>query len=282
MRFKWQFGFLVSLAAIFTIVFAFHESLAESPFLRVFVFDVGQGDALFLETPDRYQILIDGGPNAAILEKLSRALPFWDRSLDLVALTHPHLDHVAGLTSVLARYDVGAVLDTNAPYDTKEYEAWAAKKKERVSRVIEAHEGVKINAGKYLSLLVLTPARGAKIKTAHDANVVLEARYGKIILLFMGDAERDMEQRLIARRLLPNADFLKVGHHGSKTSTGEALLRAVRPGMGAISVGQGNRYGHPSPEALESLRQFGVRVFRTDLLGDLEFDSDGKTIYPVK
>lgn len=282
LRTKGPFILLAALFAgasfVWSLVFASPDDSA----LQFRVFDIGQGDAIFIETPDHYQILVDGGPNSAVVAKLGEVMPFWDRTIDLVVLTHPHTDHVSGLIEVLRRYEVGAILESNAAYESKEYALWQELRNEEGALSYTAEAGITIEAGKYASLSVLTPfesVEGKRFNNVHDANIVLMLTFGETKFLLMGDAEDKMERGLVQRGLLEDVEVLKVGHHGSRTSTSLSFLRAVDPEIAVISAGEKNRYGHPHAEVVERLEAFGAKLFRTDLMGSIRFQSDGTHIY---
>lgn len=273
----WYLLFALALAAglIWQAVFwvEAHRALA---FLHVF--DVGQGDALLIEAPNGNRVLIDGGPDASILAKLGSALPFWDRSLDLLVLTHPHADHLDGLVRVLGRYEVGMVLESGVNHSIPEYQAWRAVTRERNIPVVIAERGQAIRIAKGLTLAVLapfTPMSGVSLKNIHDASVILAIHHASSSALLMSDAESPLEYRLVAAGDDLRADVLKVGHHGSKTSTSEVLLAAVQPRLAVISAGRKNRYGHPTQEVLDRLHRFGIHTLRTDRDGDVTLVSDG-------
>lgn len=247
-------------------------------------FDVGQGDALLIEAPNGNQVLVDGGPDQRVLEKLGVIMPFWDRSLDLIILTHPHADHLTGLIGVLGRYRVGAVLESDASYPTAEYAEWRRILEASGAPITVARSGERIRLSPLVSLEVLAPARsfaGQSPRTIHDAMVVVKLAYASTTALLMGDAERPIERELIASGIDLDVDVIKAGHHGSKTSTSDEFLRAVTPKVAIISVGRRNRYGHPAEEVLDRLRSFGVTVLRTDLAGDVTVVSDGRAFTPL-
>lgn len=251
--------------------------------LRVTFFDVGQGDGILVETPLGNQILIDGGPSEKIVAKLGQTLPFWDRSIDLLILTHPHADHLDGLLEILRRYDVDMVMESGVAHSIPEYREWHTLLKEKNVRVVLARRGQTIDAGGGVHFMVLSPFEdyfGQSPKNIHNAMVVSRLAYGNGSVLFMGDAEKMVEYRLVhefsgvASETL-HSDILKVGHHGSKTSTTDELLRTVTPSYAIISVGRKNRYGHPYQEVLDRLTSFGSTVLRTDQDGDIQFINDG-------
>ncbi|MBI4134988.1 MAG: MBL fold metallo-hydrolase [Candidatus Sungbacteria bacterium] len=257
----------------------------ESPTLSFFALDVGQGDAIWIETPDHYQVLIDGGPGRTILEKLGERMHFWDREIDLVVLTHPHADHVSGLLEVLRRYRVNAVIESGAEYGTAEYAEWdTLLEKNGVTQYL-AVSGMKVLLGKYAELLVLAPldsAVGKSFSNVHDANVVSELRIGGVTFLLMGDAEAKLERTLISEHLISDVAVLKVGHHGSKTSSSDIFLRRAAPEIAVVSVGARNRYGHPASLVLDRLQEAGIRILRTDTMGDVVIKTDGKELSSVE
>lgn len=243
-------------------------------------FDVGQGDAMLVEAPNGNQVLIDGGPDQQILEKLGAVMPFWDRSLDLVILTHPHADHLSGLVEVIKRYRVGMVLESGVNHTIPEYGEWHRLLASGGVRIVTAHAGQRARLSPSVSLEVLAPVRpfiGRSPRDIHDAMVVVKLTYASSTSLLMGDAERALERELIASGLDLDVDLLKAGHHGSKTSTSEEFLRATTPQVAVIPVGRRNRYGHPHQEVLERLVRFGIRAHRTDEEGDVTVVSDGST-----
>lgn len=248
--------------------------------LEVTFFDIGQGDSIFIEAPNGNQILIDGGPDASVLSKLGKTLPFWDHSLDVLLLTHAHADHVDGLIEVLKRYHVGMIVESGEAYSTPDYHEWHRIIQEKNIPVTIAHEGEIIDAGGGVLLTMLSPfadANGVSFKNPHDANVSSRLSYGSTSVLLMGDAEKPMEYRLIRE----NPDtlgsiVLKVGHHGSKTSSSQEFLDAIHPAYAVISVGRHNRYGHPHLEVLDRLTSSGIKIFRTDVNGDVLYESNGK------
>lgn len=255
--------------------------------LRVWFLDVGQGDAIFIESPNGNQILIDGGPDSKVVGELGKIMPFFDRSIDMLILTHPHEDHVSGLIDVLNRYDVGQIVENEIPYDGAAYKEWGKLKTE--AAVTQAQSGQVIDIGGGAAITVLYPDQPGtdkpKITTPHDYMVITRLDYGGESLLLTGDMEEKIERRLVYQKANLNSDFLKVGHHGSKTSTSEAFLQAVTPIAAFIEVGAKNRFGHPSPLVIDRLEKSGIKYYRSDMDGTVELELNGenyKIIYPVK
>lgn len=230
--------------------------------------DVGQGDAIFLQTPSGQQILIDGGPDNIVLERLALRMLPWDRTIDLVILTHPEKDHMAGLIEVLKAYKVKQVLWTGVEKNTGEYEEWVRLLKKEGAEITMAFLPQRI----YLSsgfIDVLHP-KDIEGKSVNDTSLVLRLVLDDYSFLFTGDISVKVERKLVNSGVNMKADVLKVAHHGSKTSSSAIFLEAVRPTVAVITVGE-NTYGHPHPLTLASFRQYGINVMRTDELGDITF-----------
>lgn len=246
--------------------------------LLLSILDVGQGDAIFIEAPNGSQVLVDGGPDNAVLARLGEVMPFWDRSIDVLILTHPHADHLDGLLSVLERYTVGMIIESGVNHSIAEYEVWRRKVKERgIPRIVAVRGGI-VHLGGGARIDILAPDRpydAQSVKNIHEAAVVLKLTFASSTALLMADAELPRERELLASGIDIGAEVLKVGHHGSRTSTAEVFLRAVHPRLSAISVGARNRYGHPTQEVLDRLKTVGVRIFRTDRDGTIALASDG-------
>jgi competence protein ComEC len=254
--------------------------------LHLYVLDVGQGDALLLTTPQGHIILIDGGPDATVLEtQLGKHLPFWQRRIDLLVLTHPHEDHLAGLVDVLARYQVGQVLETPYTVTSALETAWTTGLAARQVPVVAAVRGATVTMEPNLEMRVLAPDRTVLRGTHSDLNnssVVLRLVYRQVSLLLAGDIETEAGTRLLAETThdLPlQATILKVPHHGSATGLSDALLAAIQPQVAVISVGANNTYGHPAPVTLAELAAVHTLTYRTDLNGTVNIASDGTRVW---
>lgn len=255
------------------------------PSLTISVLDIGQGDAILLQTDDGSRALVDGGPDPDLLvRRLDERIPLWDRHLDLALLTHPHEDHSGGLAGLLPRYRIGQIAETGMRSDgagVRELRSSAARA--GVHRV-RLSQGDELTLGR-ARIEVLWPPRDLLPDEAptggraiNDTSIVLGVSIGRQRVLLTGDLEEDRDPDLVAA--LPSDgrrwDLLKVAHHGSATATSDALLAAVRPRVAAISAGTGNRYGHPAPSTLERLAEVGARVWRTDRDGTLSVSLDGQ------
>jgi len=248
--------------------------------LSVTFLDVGQGDAILIRSPAGHNILVDGGPNGeAITAALGRRLPFWDRHLHLVVMTHPDQDHLAGLVTVLERYDVDQVLAPALTKDSPTFDAWQEAIAERDIPQLEAFAGQWLDLGGGATLSVLHPPRdGLPAADEDDSSLVLKVSLGDAAFLLTADIAADGEAYLLSDDAdLLHAPVLKVAHHGSRASTSTAFLAAVQPLTAVISVGEDNPYLHPSPQTLDRL---GSRpVFRTDRHGDVHISTDGHKLW---
>ncbi|MEX1063950.1 MAG: ComEC/Rec2 family competence protein [Candidatus Paceibacterota bacterium] len=252
-------------------------------YLHIHFLNVGQGDGIFIETKEGNQILIDGGPGKKVIQELGRVMPFDDRSIDMLLLSHPHADHVSGLIEVLNRFEVDRIIESTIPYDSAEYSEWDSVKLE--VPVTQAIAGQVINIGEDATLTILYPfesgAMRTKVGSAHEYMVVARLDYGDSSVIFTGDAENDIERKLVLAGMNLDVDFLKVGHHGSRTSTSAMFLDAVTPEAAFIQTGEDNRYGHPHSETIQRLEDYGIKYYRTDKDGPVELILDGQN-YIIK
>jgi len=263
-------------------VFAFStNSIANQKdgLLKVYFFDVGQGDAIFIESPNGNQVLIDGGPDSMVVQKLGKTMPFYDKDIDIIALTHSDADHVTGLIEVLNRYEVGNIVYSNIVRNSALYGAWQNAVVKEGADIVEPVFGKVIDLGNGVTLTILHPAKslmGKIMEKANNESIVLTLKYGETEILLTGDIETKTERQMILRGADLDADILKVAHHGSKTSTIEEFLYEVSPRIAVIQVGAKNRYGHPTQEVLKRLDGYGIKYYRTDIHGDVKVVSDGQ------
>ncbi len=237
--------------------------------LELHVLDVGQGDAVLLRTPEGQNILVDGGPGQAVLEELGQVLSPLERRLDLVILTHPHEDHVAGLVPVLQRFEVGEVMLSAPDYGNDSYEQFMqeiAEQKIPYSFADDDHDFI-LGSLELDVLYPFEPFTGDKIENVNNASPVIKAKWGEVEILLTGDAEQEVEAALLASEIDVSADILKAGHHGSRSSSTLEFLEAVGAELMLISCGEDNDYGHPHEETLEKAADMGMQVRRTDLEG---------------
>ncbi len=252
--------------------------------LTVAFLNVGQGDSIFIDAPSGNQVLIDGGPGSgAVLGELSRVLPWWDRSIDLVIPTHPDADHISGLIDVFERYRVHTVLHSSVEGDTSTFAAFNETLAQENAYTAVALRGQIIDLGGGAYMEILYPDRDVSHVETNDGSIIARLVYGKTAFMLTGDAPQKIENYIVGLdgKAL-RADVLKAGHHGSKTSSSPLFLGFVGPQYGIFSRGCNNSYGHPAPEVVDRFRLFGIQTIDTCLNGAITFISDGQTVERVK
>ncbi|MEK7093067.1 MAG: MBL fold metallo-hydrolase [Patescibacteria group bacterium] len=262
--------------------------------LTVSFLDVGQGDSIYIDAPSGRQVLIDGGKSSTVLRRLASAIPWWDRTIDVVIPTHPDADHIGGLVDVLARYKVSMIIRSSAEGDTQTAKALVEAMKQEGSQNIVAMRGQVIDLGStgspqaaHAYLQILYPDRLLPHVATNDGCVVARLVYGKTSFMLSCDAPSGVEEYLVALASTPlgtsdgaslHSDVLKAGHHGSKYSSSPLFLGFVSPAFGIFSRGCTNTYGHPAPEVVERFKQFDIPTFDTCKDGTVTFVSDGQTV----
>lgn len=252
------------------------SSSAFSGQLTVHFIDVGQGDAIFIQTPEQ-NILIDGGTRAAGSSVVNYIKKQGIEKLDMVVSTHPHEDHIGGLISVLQAFPVAEIIDPAVAHTTKTFEEYLTLIDQKDIKFTEGRAGMSRDLGGGAKMEILHPSSPSS-SHLNDASVVVKLTFGQVSLMFTGDAEQDSEGQILLRsQVQPTSAILKVGHHGSRTSTTQAFLDAVDPEVAVILCGKDNNYGHPHEETLQKLAAAGVDIYRTDLHGTIVVQTDGQT-----
>ena len=267
------FVFLLLVSNIFLVYLDFKSFGQELTFA---ILDIGQGDALFIESPTGTQILVDAGPPRKILSQLSRIMSPFDRKLDAIIITNPDQDHIGGFPDVLNVYEVGAVLESGTINDSKTYQNLEAEIKRKNIPNVLAKKGMRLNIGGGAVIDILFPDRDVFDWSPNDGSIVAKLTYGDTSVMLTGDATAKTEKIVLggfSKEALAS-DILKVGHHGSRTSSSASFVEAVSPAYALVSDGKDNKYGHPHPETLDTLIQFGAKILRTDLLGTIIFSCD--------
>jgi competence protein ComEC len=246
--------------------------------LEVTFFETDRGDMILIRTPNGNSALIDGGRNPfGAVRNLDAALPFWDRSLDLLLVTHPDADHIGGLQAVIERYDVATIAETPTQHGSTVYAAWRRAVDEGPgSLALDA--GVIFALDDDVALEVLSAGRPFPDATINDASVVTMLRYGDVSMLLTGDITSVIEHRLVASGDDIRATVLKIPHHGSDTSSTEQFLQAVDPEVAVVQVGSDNRFGHPTPDVMSRVRSIvpDENLFVTAASGDINIRTDGE------
>ena len=250
--------------------------------LHLKVYDVGQGDSLFIKTPKGSTVLIDGGPDDQVMKSLSWDLGFFNRTIDVVILTHPHADHVTGLTDVLKRFKVRRII-FDSPGESLTFKAFISeveRQRKAGAEVYTVKSGDRIRLGE-TSLDILWPPTGELSASANpnDLSIVSLLKFRDFEALLPGDQEVSEAEKMLYSVEVPNIEVLKVAHHGSKNGLSRKILSLLRPEIAIISVGKNNRYGHPSPQTLKLLADFGSKLLRTDLNGTVEVITDGTKVW---
>jgi len=282
---KWVIPPLVVVA----LMVSFTAATMPDDNLHISFLDVGEGDAILIQKGNQ-QVLVDGGPSPqAISLELSQKMPFWNRTIDLVVLTHPHSDHLTGLVEVLRRYKVKQVLSPDLDGDSPIYDEWLSLIKEKNIKHTIAQAGQRIDLGKGVVIKVLNPQRPLFTGTESDIDnngVVLRLSMGDVSFLLTADTMWEAEFELIARRASLTSTVLKVAHCGSDTSTTAEFLAVVNPQIAIISVGADNPFGHPSPEVMERLKErigseniYQTYDGETDEHHTIEFITDGERLW---
>lgn len=269
---------LVILILLFAALLSSILSLyrAQNRKLTVAFLDIGQGDAIFIESPTGNQVLLDAGPGKSVLRELSQVMPFYDRSIDIAIASHPDADHIGGLPDVFERYGIGLFIEPGVEANTSQEAELDRVVKLEGSQVIEARRGMVIELGGGAVLEILYPTLNPDGMETNTASIVARLVYGETEFLLTGDSPTNIEDYLMNLDVKSlKADVLKAGHHGSRTSTSLPFIAAVDPDYAVISSGKDNKYGHPHQEVLDTLSDYGAQILRTDQDGRIIFESDG-------
>jgi competence protein ComEC len=252
--------------------------------LHVIFCNVGQGDAIFVRTPSGKNLLFDGGPDASVLDCLSRHMPFWDRTIDAMFLSHPHNDHYTGLIDVLERYSTKRFGTERLTNNTAGFKTLMATldKQQIATQYLSAGDRFALTDGVLVTImgpskgyLHITSPHGKILETKEFASLINEISFGNFRVLLSGDSQASGIKDVV-KRLSGAPIILQIPHHGSKTGLDIKTIRLLRPKLAVASVGK-NNYGHPSRELLTIFSQEDIPVLRTDKHGDVEIVSDGKT-----
>lgn len=279
---------LLGFVSIFLLLglFFYQSARLNDGKLHLIVCDVGQGDGILIRTPNGTDILIDGGPDDSILNCLAKHLPFWDRTIELMVLTHPHADHLTGLISVLQRYIVLHFVSENVVNNSAGYKKLFSLLADKNLSAKDLYTKDKILFTDKTILTTVWPEKDwfmtHELDSKSDINLDLNGfsviqllSYGNFKALLTGDAGFSTEDKIALK--VGKVDVLKVPHHGSKTGMSDYFLSSINPSLAIISVGAKNRYRHPSKIALDLLAKYNIKTLRTDKNGEVEVVTDGKT-----
>src|SRR3972149_7289911 len=280
-NFKW---YVLGFLALMTLLIWSAVLADVNTHLKIAFLDVGQGDAIYIEAPNGRQMIIDGGPPGALLPALSEVMSFSDRSIDVIVVTNPDQDHFAGFIDLLDSYEVGVVIESGTFNKSKIYGRLENLITEKKIPKIIARSGMKVDMGAGVHFDVLFPDRDVSSWNPNDGSIIGQLIYGNTSIILTGGATKKTESYSLSGSEASGSlgslasNVLKVGHHGSRTSTGESFVSAVDPDYAVISSGADNTHGPPHHETLDTLNKFGIKILRTDRLGMILFESDGQKI----
>lgn len=276
---------LATLLLLFCVsVFAWFpfesQSNSSCQCLQVSFLDVGQGDAILVTTPDGYEMLIDGGRDSSVLRELSKQRSFFDKQIDVVVSTHPDLDHIAGLVDVLERYQVGTIVMTSNEGDSGVAETFSLAAPKEDAQIILADAGQVIALGSHTQVQIFAPTGDESKLESNTASIVTRVVYGDTSFMLTGDAPMEIEDYLVRTYGTQlNSDVLKLGHHGSKTSTSDMWLDTVTPKYAVVSAGIDNSYGHPHQDVMQRVFARNIETSHTGTDGTITFFSDGVRVW---
>lgn len=276
---RWREALVISLIVSNLFVWLAVSLREEREDLRVYFIDVGQGDAILIESPTRGRVLIDGGRNRQVVSELGRILPFGDKRIDVVIATHPDSDHIGGLPEVVRRYKIGLIMEAGVESENEIDDELEKRALDKKIPMILVKRGHVVNFGDGATLTILFPDRDVSEWDTNDASVIARLDYGESSFLFTGDAGIQTENILIdLDEEILDTDVLKAGHHGSRTSTSLTFAEAVTPEYTVISAGKDNSYGHPHKEVLNILEMVDSKIKNTAQSGTIKFETDGLTL----
>ncbi len=270
-----------TLALIVLATPLFCDSVSEKSVVTVAFLDIGQGDAIYIEAPNGAQMVIDGGPEGSLEGPLSDVMPFGDHTINVLMVTNPDADHYAGFIDILKNYDIGAVIEPGTHTPTPTHAEFQKEITEKNIPEILARKGMTIDIDKEdgVTFTVLFPDRDVSTWSTNDGSIEGILSYGKTKIMFTGDGTKKTEGIVLSENSAEvlHSDILKVGHHGSATSSSEAFIGVVAPALAVISAGYHNKYGLPKQVTLDTLARHHIETLRTDMLGTIIVTSDGNS-----
>lgn len=296
LRHKKQFIYFIILAIFLASFFALNVYSANlnSEYLRVSFFDVGQGDSVLIQAPSGKDILIDGGPDQKVIGRLNETLPFYDKYIDMIIITHPHADHIAGLIKVLDKYQVGTIYYNEVDFKSSLYLQLIKKINDKNFKLVKVNKLDLINLEENINLELINPIEildntviknntdnNSEDKNVNNTSLVAKLIYKEDSFLFAGDAENEEENLLMQNNFDLEADVFKISHHGSPNANSQGFLQTINPDIAIISVGTKNKFGHPSMRVLKKIERAGAKIYRTDINGTIKIISNGNDDYKI-
>ncbi|AKN33515.1 hydrolase [Clostridium carboxidivorans P7] len=284
---QFQKKFFKIIISLFVVIFTFSacsttKNASNNPIknnqnvIKVNYIDVGQGDSELIQVNGK-NLLIDAGPNESIDKLMSYLSKQNIKKIDYVIATHPDEDHIGGMSSVIKKYDIGEFYAPKKLTNTRTFENMVTALKSKNLKINAGKAGMDLDLGKNVTCQMLAP-NNDKYKDTNNYSIVLKITYGESKFLFTGDAEKISETEMLSKNFDLSADVLKVGHHGSTSSSSKEFLDKVNPKIAVISCGKNNKYGHPHSQTLTQLKNRKAQIYRTDVDGSIVLLSDGKKI----
>ncbi len=274
-NFKWYILLSLLFLNITLLYVVLHEDRGNK--LTVSFLNIGQGNATFIESPTGTQVIVDGGPNKTLTGEISAVMPWYDRHIDALIVSHPDKDHYEGFLPLLDKYSADVFVESGIQDVSSEFLSLKQKISDKKIPDVLARRGEVIDIGGGAYIQILFPDRDVSGLETNSGSIICRLVYGETSLILEGDAPQATEDYVLS---LDGAglksDMIEVGHHGAKTSSAPDYLSAVSPQYAVISVGKDNSYGHPNQETLDTLGNVGAQILRTDQLGRITFVSDGK------
>jgi beta-lactamase superfamily II metal-dependent hydrolase len=248
--------------------------------LKVHFINVGQGDSILIVTPEGNTMLIDGGPKDSGADLVSYLKKQGINKINVIVATHPHEDHIGGLINVINSFKVDNIIDSGVSHTTQTYKNYLSAIQSKNINFVNWSLGQQFDFGNNISFTIVGPITKSS-SDLNNSSIVIYFKYNKNTFLFAGDAQSVEEGKIVSSGADINADVLKVGHHGSDSSSSSNFLKAVSPSIAIISCGAGNSYGHPHDITLKNLTDIGAVIYRTDLIGTIVIECDGKSVTVV-
>ncbi|MDU2120926.1 MAG: ComEC/Rec2 family competence protein [Clostridium celatum] len=270
---------LIISAIIISISFLVqNNNVSSQNKMTVHYIDVGQGDSILIQVNNK-NLLIDSGPSSNRKDLLNYLENLNIKKLDYIIATHPHEDHIGNMDTIIKRYNIGSFYSPKVITSSNTFESMISALVDKNLKINVLKKGVKgIDLGKNVEIQVFSPLENISSDNLNDYSPIIKITFVNNSFLFTGDAEVSTESIVLSENNNLNCDILKVGHHGSSTSTSSNFLTSVNPSVAIIPVGKNNSYGHPTPEVLSLLDSYNIRTFRTDINGTIIAISDGNTI----
>jgi len=281
---KIKFKKVLFFVGLTTIIFYFlitYQVSKKNNNLEVSFIDSGQADAIFIKTPNQQNIIIDFGSEQG-LKKLEKEIPWWNKQIDLIIITHPHDDHITGLIPIIKKYDVKQIMYTGIAYESNIYnELLKLISDYNIPLVLSVYnQTINLESECFLNIIYpIDRLYQQEINNVNNSSIVSRLTCNHSSFLFMGDAEAEVESEILSAGLNIKSDVIKIGHHGSITASSKKFLEAVNPKIAIIMVGKNNDFNHPSLRIIKRLEKLNIKMFRTDQDGTIKIISDGKKIY---